>query len=1518
MICAKQHIMPPGNRNISSFIKRLVVLCLTLLLIQQGALFAQVISNSGAVIQLSNGVVVESTDLDNNAGTLGNDGIINLNGNFLNYFSGITRGSGLYNVRGNWSDFGIFSPDTSMVTFNGATKQIINHGSTGEKFYNLTINNPGNTITQFANPLSSLTVLKNLKIFAGTLALDSTTLNLTVGGKADIDGALFFNNTTTQTTSITDNLSGSGTIDMSGGPHLLNLAGATNTIGTFTTGPSDSSTVDYNGGINQKVFQANNYRNLIISNNGIKTLQGTSSIVGADLAIKGGTFDLGSSAALDVLGTTAVTGTLLFNGNSSKTVLLKGNLSGTGAIDMSGNNRPHLLLLEGSANSIGAYTSTGSESTVDYIRNDKQDVFTSNNYRNLKISGDSVKTLASDISASGILTMLKGNINSNGNTLKITNSDPTAIIHERGTVIGKLQRAIGITGSQYLYPIGSANLYNPLKIKFQDLTSGPLTAQFKPDSIGNLGLPVDDDGDEVWESFKQGYWSLTAVPPMASDNYNVNLSYNGFSGVDSADRVIKRTDGGSLELDGLNDTIDIVQNEIRRKTLWGGISTGSTDFAIGRGRPKIKVQPKDSAICDGLNAIFEVKAKGNNRHVTYQWEVKSITGSDYTNIENLGVYSGATTSKLILTAADFPMNGYYYRVRVTDGRGNFNYSDRALLTVYTNPIAYADSIKPVSCEGKSDGAIYIRVEKGTPIFRYKWLDTDNIPSYEKNLTGDVRYGWPRLTILDAHNCRFDTIFEISKLTPIQIAATSKLYGNYNISCKGASDGEIITSISGGNGPHEDFQYSWENSIGTPLPSDTIIKGLVASTYYFTVIDTFGCVGTAIVKITEPEPIKITRTGEKHAADFDISCYDRSDGIINLKITGGHTASTGVTYTWTMADSAEFSKDTRDINSLTAGKYSLKVKDYFCQKDTSFTLIQPPQLLLDTVSISNFNGKQVSCYSFNDAYMDLSVTGGFGEYKYNWSTVNGLITNPESLDQSDIPAGSYHLDVLDGIDCPASWDFEITQFDTISIAPDLHLSGKNGWGISCFNGADGSIDLNTIGGISPYSWTWSKEGSGITDTAENQNGLTKGSYTVSIKDQNNCLASWNFMLDQPDKLITRIDTTTISCYSTNDGAVDLTVLGGVPDYTYSWSNGSTTQDIESLIIGKYYVDITDANNCPARDSANVTEPADINIELSIPLQYNGRMISCFGASDAIINSVVSGGKIEGRYLYRWMPNDEQTTGISNVPAGWYYLEITDVNRCTKLDSILVEQPLILKTEVYETNPTCFGKTDGQITLIVQGGTPDATLGYDIKWNNGQMGQTADSIGNGVHPVVITDLNGCEMDTVGILFQPQRITLEADPHDPSCPDVFDGSIQYRIDGGTPPYDLELNGLRVDELASDLGEGTYGLKVTDNNRCILTDTSVLKAVSPLCITAPNVFTPNGDGANDTWIIDNIDIYPNVKIEIYNRWGELIYYAPKGYSKPWDGTYKGRQLPIDSYYYILDLNNGKDVLSGNITIIR
>ena len=85
------------------------------------------------------------------------------------------------------------------------------------------------------------------------------------------------------------------------------------------------------------------------------------------------------------------------------------------------------------------------------------------------------------------------------------------------------------------------------------------------------------------------------------------------------------------------------------------------------------------------------------------------------------------------------------------------------------------------------------------------------------------------------------------------------------------------------------------------------------------------------------------------------------------------------------------------------------------------------------------------------------------------------------------------------------------------------------------------------------------------------------------------------------------------------------------------------------------------------------------------------------------------------------------------------------------------------------------------------------------------------------------------------------------------------------------------------------------------------------------PNAFTPNGDGKNDEWVIDGINLFPNVVISVYNRWGEQLFYS-KGNYTPWDGTYNGKPVPVGTYYYIINLNDPRypNAYTGPLTILR
>ena len=1445
-----------------SRIRGILFLCLIIMFFQPQKSVAQVISNTGASISTTSGVFVNSKDYVNTTGALGNNGTLTLTGNFFNngatgsftnngtlnltgnYFNaGLSGGNGLFNITGNWTNLGSFNPGTSTVTFNGATNQTITHGSTGENFYKLTFNNPGKYLTQVANPGSSLTVNDDLTITTGTLILDPTTSNLIVGGRAtitNIGSALLFNNSTTQTASIGNILSGSGTIDMSSGnlPHVLNLAGSANSIGTFTTSPTSSSTVNYNGAT-QTVFSANNYRNLIISNSGIKTLQGNS-VVNLRLNISGGTFDLGSTTTtFGVLGSTTINGSLSFDGLSTKTVSLNDSLSGTGSIDMSGGNLLHYLYLNGTINSIGTYAS-GTGSTVDYILNGNQSVFSSDDYNNLKVTGSGIKTINSDVSAKGILTMSSGDIQTNGFTLKVTNGLVTAINRTAGTIIGKLQRTIGTLGSEYLYPIGSSTVYNPLKIKFHNPVPGPVTAQFKPADIGNAGLPLDDDNVQIWDRFPDGYWSLISASSMNSSNFDLNLNTSGFSGVDKSSRIMKRTDGGSLQVDGKHDSLSILP-EIKRDSLLSGISTITTDFAIGKGRPRITSQPSNIDICEGSNASFHVSASGQGS-LAYQWQVN--TGSGFVNISNGGVYSGALTKTLIITGAPYSMNGYQYRCIITDGQGNINITiPPSLLTVNKIPVATANLYTQNECNGIAFQPILLGTSNGVAGTTFAWSRNNpsgittslsmngtaignqitGIFSNSNDLPVTVTFTiiptgplttfcvgnpitatvtvnpTPRVIAIPASTIQCDSTTTSIQLQSPSTFTSGLISFNYTVSTTGPVTG-FITPTTGQSNNHV---------IADKLINHTDVFQVVTYTI-IPVNPVLSCSNGAAINVpvtVNPTPRATPYNRTNFKPDSSI-CFGGTTNIHLISPTVMYPAWGNVIFDYKVSASGSPGFVIGDMSAgsnrmpndsikrtyqnisdtLQTVFYSItpKLDNAVCNKGPAFISKikvhpQPNRRILIV--------KPLTCEGGSDATLSAVRSKGVSPFKYYWQ--EPFHAPDTTLTIANKIGGIYRLTITDNLGCYNSRDTSVTGASIISYL--LVYPKPTGYGITCPGYSDGDLWVQVTSGGTPIYQYWITRNSQDTSLAlihdtlgaasssyyKKYHNLSQGSYTLSIKDANGCFDnSSNQTIDAPDTIRVTFGQKNEPCRTDAKGKAWIkSITGGNGGYVYQWSTVGGT---------------------------------------------------ILGSSDT----------------------------ISGLTAGKYYFRTTDNQACTKLDSVIISEPpgmglsgVLLKTSPDGNyNVSCNGFSDGEITLNITGGSGT----YQYHWS-GPGGNTTTSTNKisgliaGHYTATVSDINGCTLSALDtILKQPSALNVVSArslaPDNVNNINCFGGTgwIDLTVTGGSIgnyKYDWNaiLNGSGIapgQKNQPALTFGTYHVVVSDTNKCTVTKDITLTQ-PPLLIT-------------------------------------------------------------------------------------
>jgi gliding motility-associated-like protein len=264
----------------------------------------------------------------------------------------------------------------------------------------------------------------------------------------------------------------------------------------------------------------------------------------------------------------------------------------------------------------------------------------------------------------------------------------------------------------------------------------------------------------------------------------------------------------------------------------------------------------------------------------------------------------------------------------------------------------------------------------------------------------------------------------------------------------------------------------------------------------------------------------------------------------------------------------------------------------------------------------------------------------------------------------------------------------------------------------------------------------------------------------------------------------------------------------------------------------------------------------------------------------------------------------------------------VKGCWDEDSVLVEEPDPLTFDSDIQDPLCFNDSTGSINLLITGGTVNTLDDYLVEINGEQRGAFNANLPQGDYLVRVEDLNECYREILAELRHPDSLALEFFITDAECPFKPNGSLELEVEGGTSPYFVQWNqGLPDDsyDFFEELYSGGYVATVTDFNNCVTVDSVTVGEETRTCLKIPTAFSPNGDGYNDLWIIEGLEVYPNpVDLKIFDRWGNLVYVTGNAADEPWDGTFNGRELPIDSYHYIIDLNVDEVVDPGNVTIVR
>lgn len=879
-----------------------------------------------------------------------------------------------------------------------------------------------------------------------------------------------------------------------------------------------------------------------------------------------------------------------------------------------------------------------------------------------------------------------------------------------------------------------------------------------------------------------------------------------------------------------------------------------------------------------------------------------------------------------------------YNITVTDFNGCF--IDTTIDIVYPGLLEIDSThFTNVSCFGTEDAEILaIDVIGGTAPFEF----SVNGSTHYTNMAYFNGYapGTYTVEVYDANNCvgaDYIIISEPDELV-VDISTSGWVFnGNsglysYQIKCNGDSSGFADLVINGGTGPYIKNMYSAVSGLLIDSTYSNSFSDISAGEYVFEVVDINGCIYSENILFSQPAPIV------HNFVPTHVSCEGWNNGSLIDVVSGGVGNSGTYSYIWNTGDT------NYTINNLGVGTYTITVHDENnCISQDSFN-INDNNALSATSSFQD-----VTCFDYCDGEISAVVTGGSPNfdingnpvYLYSWNDILSQTTQTAiGLCVDNITnTTEYNCIISDAQGCIDTIAVSISQPNQLVVSA-IVTSNFNLQDISCYGENDGALQASSTGGNSPYDYFWSNNFDQFNVLTSNNTNLIAGTYTVNVKDNKGCMDTTSITLNEPSELTLIVSETNVNCYGIFDGTITADANGGTPfnaippEYNYSFSSGLSYQTNIStdfnLSPGIYTVTATDQNGCSIESgSIYISQPSD-----ALTLELDTEHESC-NATDGEINSLVEGGTEP--YIYLWS-SGQNTSTITSLSPGVYHLEVVDNNGCIVNDTtrIIASDEVFLPGNISSFDTTiCLG-TDFVLNV-------DEKLGFTYVWsyeNEVVFDKTINNMTSDQADIIVTPTNYLDIYTLTIT-------------DPSCASSYDVTVSLNVDFIDPlitsnpdveygDYPVVLSGenlqlssdnLNFDEynwrwegnnVVNPSGEininnlessGWYYLYVKDADGCQGYD-SIYVVVGVLPYDA---ITPNNDGYNDTWTPIDITEYDNALVQVFNRWGGLVFESIGGEQyTPWDGTNNGEELVVGTYYYIIDLNTGDEPQTGPVTIIR
>jgi|GEM_PF-1536724 subtilisin-like proprotein convertase family protein len=701
-----------------------------------------------------------------------------------------------------------------------------------------------------------------------------------------------------------------------------------------------------------------------------------------------------------------------------------------------------------------------------------------------------------------------------------------------------------------------------------------------------------------------------------------------------------------------------------------------------------------------------------------------------------------------------------YTVTVT-GAGNCITSATFFVSNLTSPTVTGVAT-PVSCPGGNNGSIVLTTG-GTGPFSYAWSNG----ATTQNLT-NLNPGNYTVTVTGSGGCLNLSSYNVGTISALNpgISLQNETCGNEN--------GSISLSMTGGTPP---YQFAWSNG-----STSSGIQQLTAGTYSVTVTDANLCSWTRSFTLLNVVgncfvPCDLSLSGPVLTPE---NCGNGL-GAIDLTVSSSFLP---LTFQWSTGAT------TQDLNNLAAGTYLFTVTDANnCVIRDSF------------VVQNNTGGFMVSSVIPTSEYcgngqgaIDLNIVGGIGPYHYQWS--NGANTQ----DLSNLHQGTYAVTATDGNQCSLT-----TQVQILNNTGTMALTYGNAMPENCSNGL-GSIDIAVSSPQGPLSYLWSNGA-----TTEDLYPISAGTYTCTVTDNNGCqLSTPAYVVSNNSGTlsISDIDTYDETC-GNGLGAINLDISGGSVPYSYTWSNGATTQNLSGLSAGPYTATVSDNNGCSL-----VAGPIQIR---DLPGNLTANIVrvqdEICGNGRGHINLSVAGATLPVAYLWN---TGNTSQDLLNLRAGSYQVTITDANGCSVIAGANV-QNLAGSLDILNaiiTSDSCSDNT-GKIDLNVG----NATMPISYSWSNGATTQDLNNVSAGTYSVTVSDGSGCQVSGSYSIprFNSSLALGNTTLSNASC-GLANGLVDIEITGssGLVTY-VWSNGIQVQDIRQTL-PGTYQVTITDSSQCTL----------------------------------------------------------------------------------------------------